>query len=196
MPTPNQRNATTANDSLTNGQENMPYGKLAYLPMQLWDCFVAPYTYEVEFLPIAAGTTTPTPQPLNVIAFAHFAWTSLACTVTETNNTTFIALANAPLTVQVVSTGSGRQYSSGQVPIPNYAGTGQLLFDFEIPALIRASDVVNFNLANLDTVNAYNVRFSAHGFHLYGFDRNGNALPGGGPNAAVPLSPNVAPMSS
>lgn len=140
---------------------------MGWLPRKMWSRAKEFFTYSVEFLPVAAGATATDETAIQ--ADSDFVSVYWARVVTDTTNLIFTANANAPLLVNVIDTGSGRQVFDRPQHIDNLWGTGQLPSYLPMPAKFRASGAIQTVVQNLDGANAFNVRISYVGFKVFGY---------------------------
>ena len=71
------------------------------------------------------------------------------------------------MTVLLTDTTSGRQLSSGAVPIPSMFGTATDPFIWETPHIFGARSTLTVNVTNFDAANTYVLRLSFIGTKLY-----------------------------
>lgn len=80
-----------------------------------------------------------------------------------TEATRIIPLATALIT----DTGSGRQLSSGAIPIPSYFGSGRLPFILPAPKLFLARSVVQVQVENFSDDTEYNLKLAFIGYKIF-----------------------------
>lgn len=123
------------------------------------------FTYNITFNTIAAsGTQT---VAANVQADSDFIWIRGSMIVTNAAFTTFTSSAAAPFLIQVFDSSSGRNLQDSPTHVSNLFGTAQLPFDLPYPKEFQASGQISVTLTNQDTVNAFVVRLSFHGFKVF-----------------------------
>lgn len=124
------------------------------------------FIYGLDFLPLAANTTTT--LPLNIEADSDFVIVSAQGIVTDTTN--LILQTFNPILVDIRDTGSGRTLDNSPRHFNTMFGTA------EAPALwwrmgwakrLRASSTLQVQLQNLDPANAVNVRLSFMGVKIF-----------------------------
>lgn len=81
----------------------------------------------------------------------------------QTSDTQVVPLATALIT----DTGSGRQLSSGAIPIPSYFGTGRLPFILPMPKLFLARSVVQVQVENFSASTDYNIKLAFIGYKIF-----------------------------
>ena len=136
---------------------------LGLLPVELWQRQKDYFSYTAEFLPLSAGATQQT--DVNIQSDADFLIMVGTRQVTNTANTTFFA--TAPFLIQLLDAGSGRLLMDKFVHIENIVPQATQPFYMPFPKLIYAGAVLSSRLQNLDSVNAYNVRITYHGFKIF-----------------------------
>lgn len=71
------------------------------------------------------------------------------------------------VTVLMVDTGSGRQFSDQAVPVNSLFGTGEIPFVLKQPKILMARTSMSVTIVNFDAANAYNIRLSFIGSKLF-----------------------------
>jgi len=71
------------------------------------------------------------------------------------------------VTVLLVDTGSGRQFSDQAVPVNSLFGTGEIPFVLKQPKILLARTSLSVTVANFDAANTYNIRLSFIGSKLF-----------------------------
>lgn len=125
------------------------------------------YVYQVDFLALAAGGTGS--GGFSIEADARFQLNKLTffadlAAAAQTDSTRVLPL----VTVLVTATGSGRQLSSGAVPVPALFGTGEIPFILPRPKVFAPNSKVTVAVANFSSATTYNLRLSFIGEKLYG----------------------------
>jgi len=147
-----------------NGLGVSPF--MAGLPKDLLDRQRDFFVYTAEFLPLAAGATTPFETAIQ--ADSDF----LAVAGVRNILTTAappVAVADSLQTCQLIDTGSGRTLSDRAVPLDNWFGTAQLPTYWPQPKLFRASSTITLTITNLDGTNAFSIRVAYLGFKIFGY---------------------------
>lgn len=125
------------------------------------------FTYEVDFAALAGANGTAQGS-FTVQADANFLW-QYGCFFADeagaeqTDDSRVIPLVSCVIT----DSGSGRQLSSGNVPIASLFGTGQLPFVLPTPRFFRAQTQVNISLLNFSAANTYNLKLSFIGTKFF-----------------------------
>lgn len=124
------------------------------------------YIYRTTYDTLTAGTSQS--QNFTVEADSDFMLHKLAffadiAAAAQTNNTLVIPLCNALIT----DTGSGRQLSSGAIPIPSYFGSGRLPFILPTPKIFLARSVVQVQVENFDAAVTYNLKLAFIGYKIF-----------------------------
>lgn len=128
------------------------------------------YVYELDFAALLRGTSAT--GQFTVQADSNFLW-QYACffadlaLAAQLDGTRVLPLVTA--TIQ--DSGSGRQLSSGAVPIPSTFGYGSLPFLLPTPRFFRAQTTVSVNLANYATATDYNIRLQFIGTKFFKFSQ-------------------------
>lgn len=139
---------------------------LGYLPRRLWARAKDWFTYTADFLPLAAGATTPVETAIQ--ADSDFVIIAVVRTI-DNNAAPPVIQASAPLLVTVTDTGSGRLIFDRQQHLDNFAGTIQLPHYLEYPKVFAASSTIATELQNQNAAQAFNVRISYLGFKVFAF---------------------------
>lgn len=71
------------------------------------------------------------------------------------------------ITALITDTGSGRQLSSGAIPVPSYFGSGRLPFILPAPKLFLARSVVQVQVENFSASTEYNVKLAFIGYKIF-----------------------------
>jgi hypothetical protein len=145
-----------------------PPGAAAPLPPPVSDD--EPYSYEAEFLNLAALATVPVDVPIE--ADSDFYCTMMTAIAGVGNPPTDLAVtAFVPALVTLKSSASGADWSNLPVPWTSYFGRGDQkdFYPFRWQPYKRIQRNSNFRviLANLDNVNQIRARITFHGFKRY-----------------------------
>lgn len=131
---------------------------------QLADAF----SYVVEFL-----TLTPLETrnfDLSISNDSDFLWVAAACQVTSADNQTSVPFF--PATITFKDQGSGRDFQTRAQHLMNVSGgpppASGLPWYLPMPKLIDRGSTFTVTIASLDTANTRNIRYSLHGFKLFG----------------------------
>lgn len=124
------------------------------------------YIYRTEYDSLSAGTsqsanfTVEADSDFMMHKLAAFADISGAA---QTSDTQVLPLVTALIT----DTGSGRQLSSGAIPVANYFGTGRLPFILPAPKMFLARSVVQVQVENFSASTTYNLKLSFIGYKIF-----------------------------
>lgn len=144
----------------------VPHPIIGEIPPGLRKRLKDKFAYGLDFLPLAANTTTP--LTINIEADSDFIIVSAQAIVTDTLNTTLQTFN--PILVDMRDTGSGRTFFNSPRHFNTIFGTA------EAPAYwwrmgyvkrLRASSTLLVQLQNLDAANAFNVRLTFDGFKVF-----------------------------
>ena len=139
------------------------------LPPQLWNKEKRWFIYSIEWVTpnelTASGTITRT---VGINRDSYFAIVSVACTVTNVDNTTFID--TPAILVSMQDAGAGALYQNVAVPFINLfsrgsSGDGKHNI-VTLPRLVDPGSTVSVTLENQD-VTARHVRLAFDGFRVY-----------------------------
>lgn len=149
--------------------ESVKQGKYPFwFPQQATGQAIDYFAYGTDFTgasQLAAGATIS--NPINIQNDSAFCILSAVMVETTTDNLTF--LAQRPLLVDLLDTGSGRHLSSTPLHADNWFGTAELPKYWDVPKILGPNSTFAVTVQNLDTVNAYTVRVAFHGFKIFGF---------------------------
>lgn len=90
-----------------------------------------------------------------------------AVTVPAPAATLLVSHENAPLMVNIVDSGSGRQFSNIDTHIDNWFGSGEWPFHWSVPQVFDPNSNVTMRMQNLHTVS-FNVRCAFIGYKVFG----------------------------
>lgn len=121
------------------------------------------YAYEAVFNTLAAGATTPVTTSIDNDSDFLF----LGINRVVTDSTQLIALAFAPMLIQLQYTGAGSTFFQTADHLENVAGTAQLPGTLVFPFVVPGGATLTTTLTNLDAVNARVVRLSFPGVKFY-----------------------------
>ena len=125
------------------------------------------FTYEAD---IAAALNAATSQALtfNIAGDSDFFWTKFASfALVGGIATTYSAQQLPAVTILIVNTTTGRQYSSSAVPLANMAGTAQFPFILPQITLWQKKSTIQIQLQNEGSVNYSNLHLSFHGIKAF-----------------------------
>lgn len=128
------------------------------------------FCYEADFTTaggLAAGVSAP--LTFNIAGDSDFFWTKFAAFADVGNTgTTYSAQQLPSLSVLIINTTTGRQYSSSAVPLPNIAGTAQFPFILPQITLWERKSTIQVNLLNISGAVTYSsVRLSFMGIKAF-----------------------------
>lgn len=138
------------------------------------------FTFNIEFLPATLNAFTNGSFIVqNDSAFVLTRATYVATLVdnkTPVNVVTIPAPATtimtygivAPFLVNIVDSGSGRQFSNVDTHIDNWFGDAERPFFWPSPQILDPNSNVTMRLQNLDPAISYNVRCAFHGYKVFG----------------------------
>lgn len=127
------------------------------------------FVYELDFASLTGNGGTAQ-SSFTVQADSNFLWqeavyfADLAAAL-ETDSSRVVPLVS----VAITDSSSGRQLSSGNVPVPSQFGTGELPFILPTPRFFRAQTQVNVSLLNFSAANTYNIKLSFIGTKFFKF---------------------------
>jgi hypothetical protein len=104
----------------------------------------------------------------NIAGDSDFFWTKLACFALVGGAATTRDADQVPaVTMLLVNTTTGRQYSSSAVPLPNMAGTGLLPFILPQITMWQKKSTIQVQLQNVGNANYSNLFLSFHGIKAF-----------------------------
>jgi hypothetical protein len=139
------------------------------LPQNLWAREKRWFIYNIEFVTpnqlVASASRTRT---VGINRDSYFAVVSIACTVTDTDNTTFVD--TPAILVTLTDSGSGAVFMNTPVHFANLfsrgsTGDGKRNY-VELPRLIDPGSTLACTLDNQDAT-ARHVRIALNGFRIY-----------------------------
>jgi hypothetical protein len=90
-----------------------------------------------------------------------------AVTIPAPATTFVVSHENAPLMVNIVDSGSGRQFSNIDTHIDNWFGSAEWPFHWSVPQVFDPNSNVTMRMQNLHTVS-FNVRCAFIGYKVFG----------------------------
>lgn len=126
------------------------------------------FTYEVDFLALAAGATAN--GNIAIESSSDFRWIK-GCffadiaVAAQTQSTQIIPLC----TVLITDSGSGQQLSSAAMPVTSVFGTGQIPFILPVSRVFTARSNIQVTVVNFSAASTYNLRLSFIGAKVYKF---------------------------
>jgi len=142
---------------------------LGLIPKKYWKRLKDFFSYNDDYTPLGAGATLP--QSIQIQNDSDFLIMAGVFVMTTTDNTTTF-FANAPVTVQITDSGSGRNIMNKATHINNLFGSATLPAIWPFPKLIPAGATLTTTLVNLDGANARNVRIAYWGFKIFAFEES------------------------
>ena len=125
------------------------------------------FTYESDILATlnaAAGANLT----FNIAGDSDFFWTKFSAFALVGGAATTNGLIQVPaVTMLLVNTTTGRQYSSSAVPIPNMAGTGSLPFILPQITMWQRKSTIQVQLQNVGNANYTNLYLSFMGIKAF-----------------------------
>ncbi len=125
------------------------------------------FTYEADSA-AAINAAASAILTFNIAGDSDFFWTKFAAFALVGGASTSYSLQLLPaVTMLLVNTTTGRQYSSSATPLPNMAGTGQFPFILPIVTLWQAKSTIQINLLNVGNANYSNLYLSFMGIKAF-----------------------------
>lgn len=124
------------------------------------------YIYEEDFSGVAAGASAngsiiiQADSDFILQKMAYFADVAAAG---QTESSRVVPL----MTLQMIDTGSGRQFMESAAPIPSLFGTGELPFVLPQPRLFFARSTIQLQVTNFDASDTYNLKLSFIGYKAF-----------------------------
>lgn len=126
------------------------------------------FTYELDFAALATPGGTAQ-SSFTVQADSNFLWQQAAFFADIAAADEEVATRVIPLVSCVITdSSSGRQLSSGNVPLNSLFGTGELPYILPTPRFFRAQTQVNVSLLNFG-LSTYNIKLSFIGTKFFKF---------------------------
>lgn len=123
------------------------------------------FTYETDIL-VALNAGTTQNLTFNIAGDSDFFWTKFASYALINGAPTAPAAVPA-VTMLLINTTTGRQYSSAPTPLPNISGNGGLPFILPQITLWQAKATIQVQLLNEGNVNYSNLHLSFHGIKAF-----------------------------
>ena len=129
------------------------------------------FTYESDITATLATNTSAT-LTFNIAGDSDFFWTKFAAfALVAGTATTYSAQQLPAVTILIVNTTTGRQYSSAAVPLANMAGTAQFPFILPQITLWQKKSTIQITLQNegstANGVDYSNLHLSFHGIKAF-----------------------------
>ena len=122
------------------------------------------FIYGSDFLPLPISASLT--QNINIDGNSAFVICETQLVETDIIDTTF--LAQRPILVNVLDTGSGRLLSNIPIHADNWFGTAQRPFQWPVPKIMAPNATMSVTLQNLEAT-ARNVRVAFAGFKIFNF---------------------------
>lgn len=125
------------------------------------------FVYEAD-IPAALNSGLGTDLTFNIAGDSDFFWTkfsvfALVGGAAPTNG----AIQVPTVTMLLINTTTGRQYSSSATPLPNMAGSGQLPFILPQITMWQRKSTIQIQLQNVGNANYSNLYLSFHGIKAF-----------------------------
>jgi hypothetical protein len=139
---------------------------LGTLPRKYWFCLKKAFAYGFDALPLAAGASS-VQFSITIDSDSDFVFMLPTMIVTDTTN--LIQKSFAPATVNVSSSLNNQFMFQTARHVMTFASIPTVIVPQYLPMayIYPKGTVLNTVLSNLDTVNAYNYRFTYWGFKAY-----------------------------
>jgi hypothetical protein len=156
----NQPNPSAAPNPASYAQGGNPWNAGKYQARSF-------FTYESDITAsLAAGS--PAVLTFNIAGDSDFFWTKFAVFALVGGAATVDSENQIPaVTMLLINTTTGRQYSSSAVPLPNMAGSGQLPFILPQIVLWKAKATIQIQLQNEGNAAYSNLHLSFHGIKAF-----------------------------
>lgn len=138
------------------------------------------FTFNIEYLPATLSTFTSGSFIVQNDSAFVLCKTSYVATLTTDNLTPITAVTvpapattllaaheSAPFLVNIVDSGSGRQFSNVDTHIDNWFGSGEWPFIWSVPQVFDPNSNVTMRVQNLHTTS-YNLRCAFVGYKVFG----------------------------
>jgi len=125
------------------------------------------FTYESDIIaPLAPAAAAQ--QSFNIAGDSDFFWTKFSAFALVGGVATARGADALPaVTILIVNTTTGRQYSSSALPLPNIAGTGELPFILPQITMWQQKSTIQVQLTNVGNVTYSNLYLSFHGIKAF-----------------------------
>lgn len=125
------------------------------------------FTYESD-IPVALNAAAGQALTFNIAGDSDFFWTKFSCFALVGGTGTTYGNAQQPaVTMLLINTTTGRQYSSNAVPLPNMAGDGKLPFILPQITLWEKKSTIQIQLQNVGSLNYSNLFLSFMGIKAF-----------------------------
>lgn len=129
--------------------------------------FKTQFSYESDII-VALAPAASTTLTFNIAGDSDFFWTKLDAFAMVGGAATLRNADQLPaVTMLVVNTTSGRQYSSLPTPMPNVTGTGGLPFILPQITLWEAKSTISIQLANIGNATYSNLMLTFAGIKAF-----------------------------
>lgn len=135
--------------------------------------YLSYYAYTLNIASLAAGATDS--DTINIENDSQFVWTKTAYFAdvaggAQENDTRVIPLIN----VQLVDSGSARQFFDEPQPVNSIGGQGAIPFILPAPFIFKNNANINGAFSNFSAATTYaNFRLTLHGYRVYQY---GNSI--------------------
>jgi hypothetical protein len=149
-----QQNQQTVQPSAPMPQGTSPWNNAMYAARNF-------FTYESD-ITATLNSATGTNLTFNIAGDSDFFWTKFSAFATVGGAATLRGQDQLPyVTMLLINTTTGRQYSNVAVPLPNMAGTGELPFILPQITMWQRKSTIQVQLQNVGNVNysALNLSF-------------------------------------
>jgi hypothetical protein len=139
---------------------------LGTLPRKYWFCLKKAFAYGTDYLPLAAGASG-IQNSITIDSDSDFIFMLPQMVVTDTTN--LIQIAFPPALINVSSSLNNQFLFQTARHVMTFASIPTVTMPayFPMAYIYPKGTVLNTVLSNLDTVNAYNYRFTYWGFKAY-----------------------------
>lgn len=146
--------------SMQNAQGGSPWNSAKYAARTF-------FAYEADIAaPLNAGSAVT--LTFNIAGDSDFFWTKFTQFALVAGTATTYGGNQLPaVTMLLINTTTGRQYSSSAVPLPNMAGTGQFPFILPMITLWQAKSTIQVQLQNEGSVAYSNLHLSFLGLKAF-----------------------------
>lgn len=125
------------------------------------------FVYESD-TPVALNAGAGTNLTFNIAGDSDFFWTKFSAFALVGGAATVRNADQLPaVTMLLINTTTGRQYSSSATPLPNMAGTGTLPFILPQITMWQRKSTIQVQLQNVGNVNYSNLYLSFHGIKAF-----------------------------
>lgn len=125
------------------------------------------FTYESDIVS-ALAPASPAVLTFNIAGDSDFFWTKFSAFALVGGAATTISTDNLPaVTMLLINTTTGRQYSSSAVPLPNMAGNGRFPFILPQVTLWEKKSTIQVQLQNIGNATYSNLQLSFLGIKAF-----------------------------